>query len=229
MKTRWAIALQALLVGSVAALAASATGLVGGRGGGRAGPAGDFLAALPEIPLGRPRVIPSYVNSPGYVRPADPESLSEWTGRREVGPISEQLLFAAPSAESLAAAIVEAVEERSAETLKRLLILPEEFEAILWPEFPASRPYSNVTAADAWGNHMGHVIGGVGKGLGAWEGGALRFRRLSARGVMRYANFNLVDGVLIHAVDARGRDVVFDFATTFVERNGRWKVYIYME
>lgn len=243
MRTRSAIALQALLLASVVALAASAMGVVGKRGAARrdlgsrsdqegeraAGAPRDLLSQLPETPLGRPRVVPSYVNSPGYVRPADPESLSEWTGKREVGSISEQLLFAAPSAESLAAAVVEAVREQSELKLRRLLVLREEFEMILWPEFPASRPFSNITAGDAWGNHMGHAMGGISEGLSQRDGGELRFHRVMARGTMRYTNFSLVDGVVIHAVDGEGREVIFDFATTFVERNGRWKVYIYKE
>ncbi|MCI0632501.1 MAG: hypothetical protein L0206_01065 [Actinobacteria bacterium] len=192
-------------------------------------PPGGLLSTLPDLPMGRPRVVPSYVNSPGYFQRDDPESLSEWTGRREVGPIPDQFFFAAPSAESLASAVLAAVREASEARLRGLMIRFEEFETILWPEFPASRPATNVTAADAWANHQGHVWGGIQEGLSGWGGSDLRYHRLSAAGVKRYTNFNLVEGVLIHAVDPDGREIVLDFAPSFVERNGRWKVYVYKE
>jgi hypothetical protein len=188
-----------------------------------------FLATLSDLPLGRPRVVPSYVNSPGYFRRDDPESLAEYAGRRDVAPISDQFFFAAPSAESIASAVVSAVRENSESRLRGLMIRFEEFETILWPEFPASRPASNVTAADAWGNLQGHAWGGMHDGLSEWGGADLRFHRLEAEGVKRYANFNLVEGVLIHAVDTDGREVVLDFAPSFVERDGLWKVYVYKE
>lgn len=221
------------LLATGAAVAAVATVAVRGAASDKrprmAGGESAFLATLPDLPMGRPRIVPSYVNSPGYCRRDDPESLSEYTGKREVGPISEQLFFAAPSPESLAAAVLEAVRERSEAKLRRCLIRFEEFETILWPEFPASRPISNITASDAWGNHQGHVWGGMGEAVSEWGGVNIRLARVSAQGVKRYTNFNLVEGVLIHATDPEGREVVLDFAPSFVERNGRWKVFIYKE
>lgn len=50
-----------------------------------------------------------------------------------------------------------------------------------------------------------------------------------AIGVARYTNFNLYNGVRIEALTRSGEPVRLDFVDSFVERHGRWKVYIYKD
>jgi hypothetical protein len=180
-----------------------------------------------EISMGRVPAPSALEGKPGYYPPDDPEFDALLRGRREVGEIDAFLKDGMPSAESLARAILEAVEAGDARQLSRLRIDFEEFSRILWPEFPQSRPVTHAEAEDAWGFLHRECSEGISRGLQDWGGMKLDFQRLSfSIGLGRYTNFDLYQGVQIHVVTCAGAAAVVDFAHTFVAQDGVWKVYI---
>ena len=133
-----------------------------------------------------------------------------------------------PSADELAQAILDALTVNDSAPLHALHISREEFEKLFWPEFPQSRPATGIDAADAWGFHYAACCDGISEGLTKWGGRSLHLQHVRYDiGFAPYTNFSLYHGVVIQAVDDRGESVDVPIATVFVERQGRWKVYMF--
>lgn len=190
----------------------------------------DGKWAIREISMGRVPTPSALEGRPGYYPPDDPEFDAVLRGRREVDQIDVPLEGGMPTAESLARAILKAVETADAQQLVRLRITFDEFSQILWPEFPQSRPATHAKAQDGWGFLHGECAEGISRGLQDWGGMKLEFQALSfSIGLGRYTNFSLYQGVQINVVTPAGAAAVVDFAHTFVEKEGVWKIYIYKD
>lgn len=162
------------------------------------------------------------------LRPDDPEADAVTRGRRLVPALDGDLENSFDTPEALAEAILDAIERQSLDLFEELRINRTEFERYFWPEFPQSRPITNVTAADAWLFHNGHCRDGVTEALDTLGGRRLMLQTIRyGEGVARYRNFNLYHGVVIEAATPEGELVEIEAAPLFAERNGRWKVYIF--
>lgn len=184
-----------------------------------------------EVRPGHPIRRSPVERSPGYVPPDDPESTAVVTGRRAVGSTDRRLTGGFASATALAEALVDCVHRSDFQRLRDLMITYEEFRDILWPEFPQSRPATNVRAEDAWEFHFRSSITGARRMVDDWGGRDVHLTGLSFdQGRVSYTNFKLALGVRLHAVDvATGEAIVIKYADGFVERDGVWKVYIYRD
>jgi hypothetical protein len=161
-------------------------------------------------------------------RVQDMEADAVRNGKRDVGPIDEELGGGFESAEDLARSILSAVRAGDTQALHRLRVSNREFANIFWPEFPQSRPATNLQANDAWFFHDGACHDGVSEIVSAYGGRELELVQLHCRkGRLDYRNFDLYDDIVIEAVDSRGERISIPWASTFAERNGRWKVYMY--
>lgn len=183
---------------------------------------------VPSAPMGTEpgKSVLDGVDSPDRV--VDREADSVRRGRRLVDPIDEELGSNVSSAEALATKILSAIRADDSQALHALLVSEREFARIFWPEFPQSRPATNLKAEDAWFFHNGSCHDGVSEIVSAFGGQELRLDRVRAtKGRLDFANFDLYDGIVIDAVDANGASVSVPWAITFAERNGRWKVYMY--
>jgi hypothetical protein len=168
--------------------------------------------------------------APGYRPPDDPEIESVRRGYRIVDPIDVPFKNGAESLEALVEAILDGVAADDRKILYGRQITFEEFEEILWPEFPQSRPVTNLTAHNAWFFLHHHTVGGINKLLLDHGGADLVFRGVSfTEGVTHYTNFSAYQGMLIHCETAQGRQVVLDHASTAVERDGVWKIYVFKD
>jgi hypothetical protein len=168
------------------------------------------------------------VNSPGYYPPDDPESLSVLSGRRIVEPVDLELLFAHASAEDLALAILAGLRTEDQAALHRLQVSFEEFGRIFWPEFPESRPATNIRLDDAWDAYETKCAAGRRRAVADYGGVDWTLSRITYEvGLAEYTNFNLYRGVRLHVLDGEGAPRVLSFVSSFAERNGRWKVLAY--
>lgn len=185
---------------------------------------GWFENEVPAAQMGKPRArqwMDSRIKS-------DPEFESVITGKREVAKHDIEFEGGELSPLELAAAIVERVCAGDEDGLRELLVTGREFEQILWQEFPQSRPATNWKAGEVWGFHLHQAHEGAREGLERYSGKNLNLYHVTCdKGYSPYTNFTLYDGIYIHTKDNDGARVVMEFATTFVERKGRWKVYIY--
>ena len=159
----------------------------------------------------------------------DEEHESVARGRRLVsGREDYELSGTYASADELAQAILDAFLHSDPARLHELHVTRSEFEQLFWPEFPQSRPATNIQPIDAWGFHFAACSDGVMSGLTRHGGRQLFLQHVGYEsGIAPYTNFTLYHGVVIEAVDDRGESVEVNVATVFAERKGRWKVYMF--
>jgi hypothetical protein len=186
------------------------------------------LVDMPRIEIGQPRR-ETLLEAAGFSgAPPDPEAESVQRGRRLVGPVEAELSGAYDTPEELAQVVLDGISIVDAGLLHDQRITKREFAQIFWPEFPQSRPTTNMQAHDAWMFHDAECRDGVKEALHRWGGIDLRLRTIRwEKGIAQYANFNLYHGVVLEAVTDRGELVEVEIAPLFAERNGRWKVYMY--
>jgi len=169
-------------------------------------------------------------SSPGYYPPADPESLSVITGRRDAPEVSLELSGGATSLEALARAFLAAVEVKDERALHAMRVSRAEYETILWPEFPQSRPITHIPVREAWGFETARSLAGASRAAGTYGGKHLTFLRVDYARTETFRNFNLLRDVRILIREPRGGQVL-GLATmpSVVERHGRYKALIYKD
>ncbi|MGH2571063.1 MAG: hypothetical protein ACRDGR_07550, partial [bacterium] len=183
---------------------------------------------IPRMDIGQPvrEVLFDLTNLSGAA--PDPEADSVQRGRRLVEPIEAELSGAYDTPEELAQVVLDGISIGDAGLLHDQRVTKREFAEIFWPEFPQSRPETNIQSHDAWMFHDAECHDGVKEALHRWGGTELRLQTIRwEKGIAQYANFNLYHGVVLEAVTDRGELVEVEIAPLFAERNGRWKVYMY--
>ncbi len=172
----------------------------------------------------------SVENSAGYAPPYDPEWRSAVTGRREAGPVDLDFVGGARSLEELGRFVLLAAVDGDGQGLLDLAVTKDEFELILWPEFPQSRPYLRIPSEEAWSFHYADLTKGISRGGLALIGRPYSFAGVFAGRVEDYANFRLLKDVFLIARDEdTNRLEEFSFLGTVAERRGRFKVYLFEE
>jgi hypothetical protein len=194
-----------------------------------------FLPALehsrPTSPLeSRPRPRSPLERSPGYSPPADPESMSVVTGRREAPEVSLELTGGAPSPDGLARSILTALHARDESALQALAVTRNEFEILCWPEFPESRPVTHIAAEDAWYFSTNASRAGVGRMVSLYGGRDLELLRVESEGTFPYRNFARQYGMALLVKD-RGTGEILRIASapSWIERHGRFKILIFKD
>jgi hypothetical protein len=163
-------------------------------------------------------------------RRPDPEIEAVRRGKRDVGPISSELGGGFGNAEDLARAILDAIRQNDKHALHGMRVTQREFATIFWPEFPQSRPSTNLQAEDAWFFHDASCHDGVSEAISAYGGRELQLVEVGSNvGRMDFTNFDLYDGIVIDVVDPTGETISIREAITFAERNGVWKVYMFKD
>ena len=190
-----------------------------------------IAAILPSpVETPRPRARSPLEQSPGYYPPADPESMSVITGRRDAPLVEFEFHGGAPTADDLAIRLLAALRAGDAKSLHELRISRDEFEKILWPELPESRPITNITADDAWDAANLRSISSADRAISGYGGRTIEFLKVEASAVVPYKNFTLHRGILITARDnASGEVFSMNFASSFIERRGQFKVVLYRD
>jgi hypothetical protein len=106
-----------------------------------------------------------------------------------------------------------------------MAVTEHDFESILWPEFPQSRPAAGVPVNEAWDFVHRQHIASFNRTTGELHGRGLRVARVTVEKVTNYTNFKLHDGVQVTLVDAAGNAIPFDMIETVAECRGRFKLY----
>jgi hypothetical protein len=165
-------------------------------------------------------------NLDGWYPPADPESASVRLGRRTAAAVDLPLCGGTLSLEALGRAVLAAVAAGDAGAMLGWCVTRQEFEVILWPEFPESRPATGLLAVDGWRVLANRLTSGSHGAVSDHGGQPWTFVRLEATaGVRAYRNFRLHRGLVLVAKDAAGEERRLDFLRTAVERGGRFKIY----
>lgn len=162
----------------------------------------------------------------------DPEREAAFKGYRDAD-VLEAWEFDGPiygSAAELAEAVLDQILFESQDGLHALRINRREYDELVWPELPQSRPATNIPSGQSWAFHEAACRDGIVEAMGLWGGQLLHFSELrfeEGKGFTPFTNFTLYRGIKIHAVTEDGRDAVLRIAPSFIERNGEWKVFMY--
>lgn len=183
------------------------------------------------VPATSPRAFRSPLEqSPGYFPPDDPESMSVITGRREARPVTGEFTGGAPTFETLLQAVLVAIERGDEATLHALRVSRAEFERYLWPEFPQSRPITNIQAGDAWTFVQNGSLAGAGRAVGSYGGRRFTVLSVASSGALPYTNFTLWRDIVITARDESSGEIqTLRFLPAVAERRGRFKVFSYKD
>jgi hypothetical protein len=175
--------------------------------------------------LKQPQFRSSVENSPGYRPPYDPEWRSMLTGRRNVGPTDLELTDGAGSIAGLAKDLLRGLENGDTGLLNALRVNREEYELLIWPEFPQSRPYLHIPADEAWSFQFTKLRDGL-SGIYSRYGQTPWNLVSAAEGSLEpFTNFTIHRKVKILVENSKtGERVIVDRMLTVVERNGRFKI-----
>jgi len=169
-------------------------------------------------------------SSPGYYPPADPESMSVVTGHRDAPPVSLELSGGASSLDDLAKQIVTGISRRDPSVLHALRVSRPEFETIVWPELPQSRPITHIPVSEVWGMQTAQCVAGVDRTISLFGGRRLTFLRVDYAHGEPFRNFTLLRDVRILIRDPRdGRLTGLTVMPSVLERHGLYKALIYKD
>jgi len=180
--------------------------------------------------LKHPAYRSSGTGAPGFAMPYDPEWRAVARGRRDAPAVDLALENAVPRLEDLAQAVLESLRDRDAGRLLSLHLTRDEFLRICWREFPQSRPYLKIPDAEAWSFQQSKCSEAALSALRAFGGRGWILHSVESGRSTPYRNFTLHEGVTIRAIDPEsGRLTVLGVAPVVVERDGRFKVFVYGE
>ena len=156
--------------------------------------------------------------------------MSVVTGRRDAPAVDLELTGGATSIDQLGRRLLAGINARDEGAIHALGVTRQEFEVILWREFPESRPVTHITAADAWEMSSAQAHSGVSRAVGGFGYRNLEFIRVDGGPPVPFRNFSLYRGVEIVTRDpATAQEVRIGFAPSFVERHGRFKVLAFKD
>ena len=169
-------------------------------------------------------------SSPGYYPPADPESMAAVNGRRDAPLIEGELSGGATSLEDLAREILAGLERSDEKALHSLRVTHEEFERIVWPELPQSRPVTNIPFSEVWGFATAQSLAGASRAIGVYGGKHLTLLRIDYSRAEPFRNFTLLRDVRILIREpVQGRVIGLSLAPSVVERHERYKALIFKD
>lgn len=136
---------------------------------------------------------------------------------------------AAPSAERLAQAVLDAVAARDEAALRRLALDEQEFRQHVWPDLPASRPERNLSFSYVWGDLRTKSNTGLETVLREYGGRRFELERIRFTGATTQYQTSMVHRE--SRLDVRGPEGTPETIQLFgavIERAGGFKVFSYV-
>ena len=147
------------------------------------------------------------------------------------GACSSQPLLAdtRPSDEAVARAVLDALERRDHQALLRLALTRREFEEVVWPALPASRPDVGMPVAYVWQDTAPKSRGHLQRTLEQWGGQRLRLVRLEFGGpTTDYGRYSVSRKARLVVRDEAGRERHVRLFGSIVRTSAGSKVYSYI-
>jgi hypothetical protein len=132
------------------------------------------------------------------------------------------------SADTLAAAVLDAVGDKDRAALERLAIDEQEFRTHVWPDLPAARPERNLPFSYVWGDLHQKSVSQLLETLRRYGGARFHLRRVRFEGTTRYPRYVVHRAAVVDAVDASGVESSLRLCGSFLEKDGVWKVFSYV-
>ena len=141
---------------------------------------------------------------------------------------SRHLPDAQPSADTLAAEVLAALERRDVVRLQQLALNEDEFRDVVWPELPAARPERNLTADYVWRDLRSKSRVGLQALIAEYGGQPLQLVRVEYRGeTTQYRTFLVRRDAIVVARDDDGREQRLRLFGSVLQREGGFKIFSY--
>ena len=134
-----------------------------------------------------------------------------------------------PSAEALATAVLQSLQQRDVASLRNLALNEEEFREHVWPELPAARPERNLPVSYVWGDLHQKSESFLAQTVG--EYGGRRYTLISVRFAgesTTYPSYVVHRETVVRARDESGREADLRLFGSSVVKDGNWKVFSYV-
>jgi hypothetical protein len=185
----------------------------------------DFLEMLDH-----PQFKSRLQGQPGYARVYDPEWRAAVRGYRDAPDSGMDLMSAFADIEGVAREFLAGIQMNDYQYLQMLRIDELEFEKLVWPSTPQSRPVLRIDWREAWGSHVGHCTGGAQQILDELGGRELELKSIQQGETKDYGQFRIINDVLLTLADpSDGSRIQVKTLDSVIERNGRYKGFIYKD
>jgi hypothetical protein len=132
------------------------------------------------------------------------------------------------TAETLAAAVLEAMARGERAQLERLAVDEREFRDHVWPDLPAARPERNLPFSYVWGDLRQKSSNQLTTTLAEQRGRQYRLRRVRFADTTPYEHYRVHRQSTFDVVDASGAESSLRLCGAFLEKDGVWKVFSYV-
>lgn len=135
---------------------------------------------------------------------------------------------AQPSAEALAAALVDGVARRDRAALEAMSVSEREFRDHVWPQLPAARPERNLPFSYVWGDLRQKSDAALAETLARQGGRRFELVRVEFAGEADFGTYRVHREPRIVARDASGEPVTVRLCGSMLEVDGHWKIFSYI-
>lgn len=140
----------------------------------------------------------------------------------------QQPPLAAPffhSVKDLAASFLTSLKKRDREEMTGLALNRDEFEALLWPSLPASRPGTNLTAEYVWKQLELRSRAALSTTLSRYGGKEMKLKRVHfAKKEVLGDELTLYRDVRLRVEDADGKQIELNLFGSVIEARGYFKI-----
>jgi len=162
-------------------------------------------------------------------RAAEASATAPETDKEAPGHGTVELSGAFGSLEALGRGFVEVLSRGDQKELEGMTLTRSEFEQLVYPELPAGRPGSNVTAEFLWGQTQLKSRAGLLKTMSKagkkFEFCGIRFEK----GERKYRHFTIHGDSRLQLKDAEGVVREYQLFGSVIEADGRFKIYSYVQ
>ena len=133
------------------------------------------------------------------------------------------------SADGLGVAVLEALARDDRGRLEELALNEQEFRDHVWPELPAARPERNLPFSYVWGDLNQKSRLALERTLDEHGGKHVALKRVGFDGnTTEYGSYRVHRQATFDVVDASGAPLSLRVSGSFIEKDGRWKVFSYV-
>lgn len=138
------------------------------------------------------------------------------------------LADAYPSADALAAEVLQALAARDRARLEALAVTECEFRDHIWDYLPAARPERNLPISYVWGELHQKSAGTLMQTLARHGGRRYQLGSVTFGGETDYGPYRVHRAAAFHVRDAAGEPTVIRVIGSMLEKDGAWKVFSYV-
>ena len=133
------------------------------------------------------------------------------------------------SDEALARAVLDALARKDGEGLLRLSVTREEFEELVWPTLPVSRPEVGMPIAYVWNDHSTKSRAHLAHTLATFGGQRFEVVRVEfGGGTTQHGTCTISREARLVVLDDEGREQTLRLFGSIIRQNGRSKIFSYI-